>query len=299
MTVQNEYLLYLDIKRKVVNTVPAFGKGNSAKLRIKIYDDGKLYDLSSFTNAEIRHKLPNGVTYTNNVIKNDNNEIEYNYVGAELSETGKVEVVLTIYSGVTSVSTQPFTIFVYDVLDVNTISYVEVLQNLKNFDDIRESNEATRKANEITRQDTENTRIANENKRIEDMNNRLSISTYNPNTSYKKYNEVYYNGSTYRALKDLKNVTPIQGGDWQLVSSKGNDGTGSVKEHRQQFTSTSGQTTFTLSTTINIDTYPVMVSVGGVQQYSPLNFTKANKSIIFTEGLPLGLTVDVLVIYQN
>lgn len=115
MIFSNDYLLNVDIKHKLVVGTPTFRQGDNAKLRFKIFDNNVLYDLTGFTNAKIIHKLPSGDSYTGEAFLNMKNEIEYDYpTKLELSEVGKVQVVLSIYSNDTVVSIQPFSIYVFD-----------------------------------------------------------------------------------------------------------------------------------------------------------------------------------------
>jgi len=132
-----------------------------------------------------------------------------------------------------------------------------------------------------------------------DNNNRLSIGAYNAATQYKKYNEVTYNGSTWRALRDVKGVAPVEGLDWTMTASRGLDGTGVTKEYHQQFIATANQKVFTLSGSYNIIDNPTSVYVCGIPQYAPNNYTKTTtNSITFSEGIEAGIVVDIVVIYQ-
>lgn len=48
--------------------------------------------------------------------------------------------------------------------------------------------------------------------------------TYNASVTYNKYNTVYYNGSTYIALKDnLRGVTPADGVNWKYMAKGFNE----------------------------------------------------------------------------
>ena len=57
---KNEYPLTVDLKRKMTAITPKFVQYDNATLTFKILDDGKQYDLTSFTRAEVAHKRPDG-----------------------------------------------------------------------------------------------------------------------------------------------------------------------------------------------------------------------------------------------
>lgn len=108
----NEYTLILDLKKKMTAKVPQFVQYDNATLVFKIYDDGKMYDLSSFTRAEVAHKRPDGKvvvgTATIESLVNGERVIRYNYLGSEMNKIGFVETSLSIFSNDKKVTTQPF-----------------------------------------------------------------------------------------------------------------------------------------------------------------------------------------------
>lgn len=108
----NEYTLILDLKKKMTAKVPQFVQYDNATLVFKIFDDGKMYDLSSFTKAEVAHKRPDGqiVVGTANLetLINGERVVRYNYLGSEMHNTGFVETSLSIFSQDKKVTTQPF-----------------------------------------------------------------------------------------------------------------------------------------------------------------------------------------------
>lgn len=149
--------------------------------------------------------------------------------------------------------------------------------------------------------DSENIRVANEDiriiseaKRALDNTNRLSIGAYNVETQYKKYNEVTFNGSTWRALRDVKGVSPVEGVNWTLVARKGTDGNGVVGIYKETFVATQGQKNFT--TQHNFDQFQnrTQVIVEGVLQKRPENYDElTSNTISFNEGLPAGYKVEI------
>jgi len=191
MSFKNEYTLNVDIKRRMTSVVPTFKQGDSATLKFKIFDDGKKFDLAAFTRAEITFKSPSGQTIVGEPYIDVNTQmIVYNFVGVEMNEAGKLTTILSIYSGTSMVSIQPFSIFIFDHLKDKDLSYIGILQDLiaevqllneevkstlseaNNLKDelnnvLIEANSAeqTRNTSEQNRITSENTRISNENTR--------------------------------------------------------------------------------------------------------------------------------------
>ncbi|MGG2053894.1 hypothetical protein ABFY48_05770 [Lysinibacillus pakistanensis] len=131
MSFKNEYTLNVDIKRRMTSVVPTFKQGDSATLKFKIFDDGKKFDLAAFTRAEITFKLPSGQTIVGEPYIDVNTQmIVYNFVGVEMNEAGKLTTILSIYSGTSMVSIQPFSIFIFDHLKDKDLSYIGILQDL-------------------------------------------------------------------------------------------------------------------------------------------------------------------------
>lgn len=131
MSFKNEYTLNVDIKRRMTSVVPTFKQGDSATLKFKLFDDGKKFDLAAFTRAEITFKLPSGQTIVGEPYIDVNTQmIVYNFVGVEMNEAGKLTTILSIYSGTSMVSIQPFSIFIFDHLKDKDLSYIGILQDL-------------------------------------------------------------------------------------------------------------------------------------------------------------------------
>lgn len=73
-----------------------------------------------------------------------------------------------------------------------------------------------------------------------------------------------------------------------------------IKTIIENFTATEGQTVFTLVNTYEIGKNRLEVSVDGIQQFSPQNFTETSPtSITFSEGLPVGTKVDIEITQIN
>ena len=284
MAFSNEYLLLVDIKRRLSSVVPSFKQGDNGVLKFEIYDNGKKYDLSGYTYSEITFRLPSGTSIVGNPTLESNGVLTYKFTGVEMSEVGRIETILSIYNGSTMVSIQPFFCFIYDSMKGEDLSYIGILQDLiaevqifrtevmETVEDVtetlteanlikeevsnlntfvtlqeqtresnekeRKTNETTRKNNELSRDSNEQIRIKNEKTRETNENNRLqsldsmdsiinqfkTTGAYNSSVTYKRYNQVEVNGSTYIALIDNTNVPITNTSTWRLYAKKGEKG---------------------------------------------------------------------------
>lgn len=209
MAFVNNYDLIVDIKKRLASPVPMFRQDDTARLTFKIYDDGVLFDLTGYSRSDVTFQLPSGESIVGNA-ELVGDKIVYNFVGIELVEEGEIKVTLSIYSGSTVVSVQPFVIFVYKRFNSDQASYIGILQELivnvtqleidvrqaiaevgvvkENYDkDSAKLTEALVKvdnvvAQEETRETNEAQRIINENQRITNETERVQkfseIETY-------------------------------------------------------------------------------------------------------------------------
>ncbi len=241
MSFKNEYTLNVDIKRRMTSVVPTFKQGDSATLKFKIFDDGKKFDLAAFTRAEITFKLPSGQTIVGEPYIDVNTQmIVYNFVGVEMNEAGKLTSILSIYSGTSMVSIQPFSIFIFDHLKDKDLSYIGILQDLiaevqllneevkstlseannlknelndlliesNNEEQIRNTNEQNRVASENTRNSNESTRQQNELDRKNAESIRESNETTRIQNEQNRQNEFDNKiNEAEVAITDTKNAT--------------------------------------------------------------------------------------------
>lgn len=71
--------------------------------------------------------------------------------------------------------------------------------------------------------------VAEGEERLEILEATKHVGTYKHGTLYKEGNEVEYNGSTFRAMTDVKEVYPsAESEQWQLIAQRGVDGEGAV-----------------------------------------------------------------------
>jgi len=298
MAFSNEYTLKVDIKRRMSNVVPTFKQGDTAILKFLIFDNGKAYDLTSFTSAEITFRTPSGDVVIGNPVLEDG-LIVYELTSVEMEKVGIVTVILTLNSGDTNVSIQPFNIFIYDSMKTENLSYIGILQEL-----IAETQQVELNALSVI-SDMNDTKDALEQDiedyktEIDDFNSkRTHLGNWNMTTQYVTNNEVEFNGSTWRALRDNLGVTPAEGLDWNLIARKGDDGTGTVNRVREVFIATEGQTDFTLQQSYDQFQNRIDVTIMGVPQFSPDNFIElTSNSIRLSEGVSAG--TEVIVVYYT
>jgi hypothetical protein len=92
------------------------------------------------------------------------------------------------------------------------------------------ANDAATNAN--TAADSANTAATNANTEADRAQNLVDTSVHMADwastTAYVTNNQVRYDGSSWRALRDNTGVTPVEGLDWTLVAQRGLDGEGSV-----------------------------------------------------------------------
>lgn len=113
---RNEYELTVDLKKRMIAVTPTFVQYDNAKLIFKIFDNGKPYDLTEFTKAEVSHKRADGKTVvgtaTIELSSNGQNQIVYQYLGNEMSKAGFNDTSLSIFSIDKKVSIQPFRVHI-------------------------------------------------------------------------------------------------------------------------------------------------------------------------------------------
>ena len=132
---KNEYVLSVDLKRKQTAIVPTFVQNDTATLVFKIYDNGRPFDLTNFTKAEITTIRKDGqVVIGVGQIETTTNghQVRYAYLGNEMKKEGFAHTSLTLFSGDTRVSIQPFKINVVgDIRDaIGASQEFGVLQEL-------------------------------------------------------------------------------------------------------------------------------------------------------------------------
>lgn len=115
---KNEYTLTVDLKKKMTAITPKFVKYDNATLVFKIFDNGKLYDLTDFTRAEVSHKRPDGKVVLGvgsiETLSNGEFVVRYNYLGSEMNKAGFVETSLSIFSADKKVSILPFKVEIFN-----------------------------------------------------------------------------------------------------------------------------------------------------------------------------------------
>ena len=199
MTLTNTYSINVDIKRRMTSIVPTFSQGDSAVLKFRVYDNGKLMDMSDYTHSEVMFRQPSGRILTGDA-ELVNGEVVYTFTGLEMSEIGKLETILSVSSGSSTVSIQPFYCFIFDSMRSNNLEYIGILQEL-----IKEVQGLELDVGSL----------------LSDFNS----FDYSPTTTYDFPNLVTYNGSTYIALKQVRGITPIDDKvNYRIAAQRGDVG---------------------------------------------------------------------------
>lgn len=277
----NIYRLKVDLKLKQTGIVPTFVQYDTARLEFQIFDNGKVLDLSGYTSVEFAHKKPDGSVIVGvGTIETDpkgNKIVAYDYQGSEMSKEGVVETSFSLIGADNK------------KLSIQTFK-VKIVTDLREgvFDP---ANPEYSKLQEYSVQMESLIAQGNEAKEMRFVN------AYNASTAYKKNNTVTLNGESYIAKQANTNKPPT-GLDndpyWSVLARKGQDGTGTVVRHREEFISTSDQKVFNLKNSYDQFQNRVDVEVGGVPQFSPANFTETTaKSITLSEPIPAGIRVII------
>lgn len=214
MSFRNEYILNVDIKRRMTSIVPTFKQGDSATLKFRIFDDGKAFDLSEFTRAEITFRLPSNQTIVGEPYVDDNtNMVVYEFVGVEMSEVGKLETILSIYSGTSMVSIQPFSVWIFDHLKDKDLSYIGILQDLiaevqllkqEVQEVLSDANDLKDELNDLLIESNNAEQIRNTN----EQNRITSENTRNSNESIRQQNEI--DRKNAESVRESNEATRIQ-----------------------------------------------------------------------------------------
>lgn len=324
MTLQNNYTLNLDIKKTMANQLPIYRQGDTGLLRFRIFDDGILFDLATFTRAELVIRLPNNDSFLG-VANLNNGFIEYQITGLEIANVGDHSAVLTVYSLGSTVSVRPFKISVYDNLRTDTITELSLLQNItaelttlgeqagneiqrENREVIRESNEAIRISNEEQRVSNEIIREQNNANLVNVLSSFDFIGEYSSSTNYVRYNTITYNGSSYIALRNVSNVIPSDDGlNWQLLARRGIDAIAPVNSINGILPGENGALTFpvgVLSDEAPSDTSQIWLQNGlnntvTIRKYDSGEWLELNPRTTVEQIFEEGTNIPLTEIHQN
>ena len=126
----NEQTLKLDVKQQQPNKIPRFVQYDSALLKIELYDNGKLYDVSRADEFVVSFKRPDG-KYVSGLASYDGEFINYKMSKQDLEVLGEVEARLQVYEGRNRLSSLNFRYDVYEdyesVGDINDVTLLSAL----------------------------------------------------------------------------------------------------------------------------------------------------------------------------
>ena len=106
----NEYVLSVDLKKRLSKTIPIFVQYDSAAIVFKVFNNGREFDLTGLTKAIITHKLPDGSTFSEegHLISLDGQQaIRYTYSGGEMRIIGDVSITLALFADTSKVTIPP------------------------------------------------------------------------------------------------------------------------------------------------------------------------------------------------
>ena len=109
----NEQILKLDVKQQQPNKIPRFVQYDSALLKIELYDNGKLYDVSRADEFVISAKRPDG-SKVSGLAEYDGEFITYKLSKQDLEMLGETSARLQIYEGRNRLSSLSFRYDVYE-----------------------------------------------------------------------------------------------------------------------------------------------------------------------------------------
>ena len=109
----NEQILKLDVKQQQPNKIPRFVQYDSALLKIELYDNGKLYDVSRGNEFVVSAKSPDG-SKVSGLAEYDGKFITYKLSKQDLEILGETEARLQVYEGRNRLSSLSFRYDVYE-----------------------------------------------------------------------------------------------------------------------------------------------------------------------------------------
>lgn len=126
----NEQILKLDVKQQQPNKIPRFVQYDSALLKIELYDNGKLYDVSRADEFVVSFKRPDG-KYVSGLASYDGEFVNYKMSKQDLEVLGEVSARLQVYKGRNRLSSLSFRYDVYEdyasVGDINDVTLLSAL----------------------------------------------------------------------------------------------------------------------------------------------------------------------------
>lgn len=138
----NSWVVKADIKFKYYSSVPTFRRRDTAIINFLIYDNKKLYDISSFSKGEVTITFPQGGYIKRPCQKvniNGVDYIQYIFNKDEIVELGVYKVILSFEDNTGRVSLQEILVGFFDTIGTSELAYIELIQDLQNQSDYLES----------------------------------------------------------------------------------------------------------------------------------------------------------------
>ncbi|KMY33095.1 hypothetical protein ACZ11_13590 [Lysinibacillus xylanilyticus] len=138
----NSWVVKADIKFKYYSSVPTFRRRDTAIINFLIYDNKKIYDISSFSKGEVTITFPQGGYLKRPCQKvniNGVDYIQYIFNKDEIVELGVYKVILSFEDNTGRVSLQEILVGFFDTLGTSELAYIELIQDLQNQSDYLES----------------------------------------------------------------------------------------------------------------------------------------------------------------
>lgn len=308
MSLQYSTVLDLDIKKKMNMDEPQLTSSDSNAFTINVLDNGKPFDLTGIKFATMSHsRLDKTVVITEGLVTGTS-QITFVLGRNDTGVTGRVQASVQMYGEDDSrVSTLSFS---YNVLKdptgrgfIPTEEERSLIERVL-FDApviIEEARQSSVDANASATYANAQGDLAKEvvamntNILLSPVADLAAIATTYPNPVLGSKVQTTNDGKIYRYDGTWKYVEIMNSNILTDIQTKLVD----LKElvrNRDVFTATANQTVFTLTKSYTPNENMIDVSIGGVPQYSPNNFTETSSTTFTTvSGVPVG--IEVVAVY--
>lgn len=207
MSIQNTFYLDVDIKRDNYVEEPQVTQNDDIAFVLRLTDDGSDMAIEGVSTYTLASSRPDGQSVVTVGVLTGPNEVTFELGSTEVSVPGRVKAAIQLYDMNGRVSSIPFT---YEVKKDLAIDYIPSTEEETLIQLVLGEGPAILNAAELV------TAEANEF-----LVNNVRVGDYDNATSYKKGNEVGYDGSSYVALQDTQGNLPTDTMYWALRARKG------------------------------------------------------------------------------